>query len=98
MKVLVFGDWDKRKTTYAVLDQLDKEYAFTTVIDGMASGTDEFAFDWALIRGVKTERYAEDWDAGSMLPDLAVAFPGGTSDMTRRCEKAGILVKKVTIK
>lgn len=116
MRVLVFGgrDWNKRKTTYAALDQLDKEYAFTTVIDGMAAGADELAFDWALIRGVKTERYAADWDtygraAGPIrnqkmidtgLPDIAVAFPGGngTADMTKRCENAGILVKKVTIK
>jgi hypothetical protein len=44
------------------LDQLDKEYGFSVLIDGMAPGADELAFDWALSRGVKTERYAADWD------------------------------------
>lgn len=116
MRVLVFGgrDWNKRKTTYAVLDQLDKEYHFSTLIDGMAPGADELGFDWAISRGVKTERYKADWGrygraAGPIrnqqmldegLPDLAVAFPGGTgtADMTARCEAAGVQVKKVTLK
>lgn len=64
MRVLVYGgrNWNKRKTTYAVLDQLDKEYHFTVVIDGMAPGADELGFDWAISRGVKTERYKADWD------------------------------------
>jgi hypothetical protein len=132
MRVLVFGgrDWKNRKATYAILDELDSQYHFTTCIDGMARGADELAFDWALSRGVKTERYKADWDnvtrpgavvkhtrygkpydalAGHVrnqkmldegLPDLAVAFPGGTgtADMTARCERAGVLVKKVSKK
>jgi hypothetical protein len=115
MRVLVFGgrDWKKRKLTYAALDQLDKEYGFSVVIDGMAPGADELAFDWALSRGVKTERYAADWDkygraAGPIrnqqmieaLPDVAVAFPGGTgtADMARRCRAAGVLVREVSVK
>ena len=63
-RVLVFGgrDWNKRKVTYAALDQLDKQYSFSAVIDGMADGADELAFSWALSRGVKTERYKADWD------------------------------------
>ena len=103
MRVLVFGgrDWKKRKLTYAALDQLDKEYGFSVLIDGMAPGADELAFDWALSRGVKTERYAADWAMSNEgLPDLAVAFPGGTgtADMTARCEAVGVLVKKVSKK
>ena len=115
-KVLVFGgrDWNKRKVTYAALDQLDKQYSFSTVIDGMARGADELAFDWALSRGVKTERYKADWDkygkaAGPIrnqqmldegVPTVAVAFPGGrgTADMASRCEAAGIKVHYVNIK
>lgn len=115
-KVLVFGgrDWNKRKVTYAALDQLDKQYSFSAVIDGMARGADELAFDWALSRGVKTERYKADWDkygkaAGPIrnqqmldegLPDVAVAFPGGrgTADMAARCEAAGIKVHYVNLK
>lgn len=115
-KVLVFGgrDWNKRKVTYAALDQLDKQYSFSVVIDGMARGADELAFDWALSRGVKTERYKADWDkhgraAGpirnqQMLdvgePDVAVVFPGGrgTADMASRCEAAGIKVHYVNLK
>jgi len=103
MRVLVFGgrDWKNRKATYAILDELDSQYHFTACIDGMARGADELAFDWALSRGVKTERYAADWEVcKGALPDLAVAFPGGTgtADMTARCERAGVLVKKVSKK
>ena len=103
MRVLVFGgrDWKNRKATYAILDQLDDEFHFTACIDGMAPGADELAFDWALSRGVKTERYKTDWEIyAENLPDLAVAFPGGdyTEYMTIRCEAAGMLVKKVSKK
>ena len=103
MRVLVFGgrDWKNRKATYAILDQLDDEFHFTTCIDGMAPGADELAFDWALSRGVNTEKYAADWAMSNEgLPDLAVAFPGGTgtADMTARCEAVGVLVKKVSKK
>ncbi len=115
MRVLVFGgrDWKKRKLTYAALDQLDKEYGFSVVIDGMARGADELAFDWALSRVVKTERYAADWDkygrsAGPIrnqkmieaLPDIAVAFPGGrgTADMAARCRAAGVPLREVSVK
>lgn len=64
MKVLVTGgrDWNKRKVTYAALDQLNAIYKFDTLIDGMAKGADELAFDWAISRGIKTERYKADWD------------------------------------
>lgn len=103
MRVLVFGgrDWKNRKATYAILDQLDDEFHFTACIDGMAPGADELAFDWALSRGVKTERYAADWEiCVGGLPDFAVAFPGGTYTeyMTARCEAVRVLVKKVSKK
>jgi len=108
MRVLVFGgrDWKKRKLTYAALDQLDKEYGFSVLIDGMAPGADELAFDWALSRGVKTERYAADWDkyVGSAqqtieaLPDVAVTFPGGAADMASRCLAAGVPLREVSVK
>ena len=116
MRVLVTGgrDWNKRKVTYAALDQLNATYKFDTLIDGMAKGADEFAFEWALSRGIKTERYKADWDqhgraAGPIRnqqmidegkPDLLVAFPGGngTADMIRRARDAGVEIKHVTLK
>lgn len=116
LRVLVCGgrDFNNRKIAYAALDQLDKEYKFDTLIDGMAKGADELGFDWAISRGVVTERYRADWDkfgksAGPIrnqqmltegVPDLVVAFPGGvgTADMINRAEKAGIPVKRVTIR
>lgn len=116
MKVLVCGgrDFKNRKLAYAALDQLDKEYKFTVLIDGMASGADEFGFDWALSRGVKTERYAADWAsqgraAGPIrnkrmltegLPDLVIAFPGGagTANMIKQAEEAGVLVKRIIVR
>lgn len=80
----------------------------------MAKGADELGFDWAISRGVVTERYRADWDkfgksAGPIrnqqmltkgVPDLVIAFPGGvgTADMINRAEKAGIPVKRVTIR
>jgi hypothetical protein len=115
LKVLVCGgrEFSNRKIAYEALDMLDKEYHFDVLIDGMARGADELGFDWALSRGVKTERYAADWAshgraAGPIrnkemldkgLPDLVVAFPGGpgTANMIRQAENAGVLVKRITI-
>ena len=115
MKVLVCGgrDFRNRKLAFAALDQLDKEYKFTVVIDGMANGADEFGFDWALSRGVVTERYAADWttygrSAGPIrnkemlvkgVPDIVVAFPGGagTASMIKQAEAAGVLVKRILV-
>ena len=115
MKVLVCGgrDFRNRKLAFAALDQLDREYKFSVVIDGMARGADEFGFDWAISRGVVTERYAADWDkhgraAGFIrnkemlvkgVPDMVVAFPGGigTANMIKQAEAAGILVKRILV-
>ena len=116
MRVLVYGgrDFNKRAMLFAALDYLDKEFKFTTVIDGMARGADDLAFQWAIARGVPTERFPAQWDlygksAGFIRnkqmrdegkPDLGVAFPGGagTSMMTRLLLEAGITVKHVTPK
>jgi hypothetical protein len=115
LKVLVCGGRDFRNHIVAnkALDLLDKEHKFTVVIDGMAKGADELGFNWALSRGVKTERYRADWDAYGRsaghirnkqmlvegVPDLVVAFPGGagTANMIKQAEAAGIQVKRVLV-
>lgn len=115
MKVLVCGGRDFKNHVVAnkALDLLDKEYKFTVVIDGMARGADELGFNWAISRGVKTERYRADWDtygrsAGPIrnkqmlvegVPELVVAFPGGagTANMIKQAEAAGIPIKRVLV-
>lgn len=70
------------------------------LIEGGANGADRLAQDWAISRKCKYHTEPADWDkyhdaAGGirnekmarMLPDLCIAFPGGsgTEDMVKRC-------------
>lgn len=71
-----------------IFDEIDPN---TMIISGGARGADEFAIEWASMRGFRWHRFEADWDrfgkrAGvirnkEMLeegePDLVVAFPGG---------------------
>jgi hypothetical protein len=108
MKVLVCGGRNFRSPAqvFRALDRLHQEKPITELMQGGATGADQFAMKWAA-----TKRYVchADWEthgraAGpirneKMLtwkPDLVVAFPGGdgTADMVRRAEAAGVPVQR----
>lgn len=83
----------------------------TVIITGGARGVDTVADEWATVHWTQFEEYKADWDkhgkaAGPTRnkrmidegkPDVVLAFPGGggTADMVRRAEAAGIRVIKV---
>lgn len=93
MRVLVCGGrtFSCRACVFETLDALHQEKPITLVIEGGATGADQFARDWANTRGVQLMEMQADWDkygknAGPIRnklmidfgePDLVVAFPGG---------------------
>lgn len=108
-KVLVCGS--RGYTDQIALDQvltaLHREYHFTCLIHGNATGADQLADKWAHANGVERVACPADWKrkgraAGpirnqqmlEMRPNLVIAFPGGTGtkDMVRRATKVGITV------
>ena len=110
MRVLVCGGRNFRSPAQvaAELDRLHAEHKFTHLIQGGATGADQFAKEWAM-RHPEIERYVckADWEkhgkaAGPIRnarmlewkPDLVVAFAGGrgTADMVSRARAAGIPV------
>ena len=77
------------------------------VIQGGAKGADSLAFRWARENGIHSATVATIWDlfglsAGNkrnsamliLQPGYCVAFPGGggTQDMVKQCEAAGVVV------
>ena len=100
-----------RAMVFAALDCLHGNTPIGLVIEGGAAGADAFAYAWAKARGVQVATYIADWEklgkaAGPVRnkrmidhgkPDLCVEFPGGrgTADMVRRCEAAGVEVRKI---
>ena len=108
MRVLVCGgrNYFNRRYLYVTLDGLETKP--TVIIHGDYSGADDFAKQWAKLRGVTEAPFPPDWKkhgraAGPIrnqqmidegAPDLVVAFPGqvGTADMVRRAHSAGIKV------
>jgi YspA, cpYpsA-related SLOG family len=96
MRVLAFGGryYADRATVYQALDALHRKHGIACLIDGDCpyGGADQLSHEWAVDRGVPTERYAIDhmidgpWPNagpkrnGRMLaasrPDAAVGFPG----------------------
>ena len=114
MKIVVTGsrDWpDSRKIRY----KLD-EFAISRTIErvgvGDATGVDDAAATWAIMRKIDCRVYAADWRrlgkiAGParnerMLlterPDVLLAFPGGsgTDDCKKRAERLGIQIVEMT--
>lgn len=108
MRVLVCGGRDYRdaRHLYRVLDRLSPKPSI--IIHGDYSGADELAKKWARLRGVGDAPFPANWAkhgraAGPLrnqqmidegVPDLVVAFPGGTgtADMVRRAKVCGIKV------
>lgn len=93
MRVLVCGGRNFRSPAQvaATLDRLHEQHKFTHLIQGGATGADQFAKEWAM-RHPEIERYVcrADWSThgkaagpirnARMLewkPDLVVAFAGG---------------------
>jgi hypothetical protein len=110
LRVLVCGGRQFKDAAFlsAKLDELHRQYRFTTLIEGDAEGADRMAGAWADANGIELLVYPADWEnlkrkAGpirnkQMLdegkPDLVVAFPGtsGTFNMCRQAEAAGVPV------
>ena len=86
----------------------------SAIINGGALGADSLCRVWARMYGVKCVTVRADWEthgraAGPIrnqrmltefMPDLVVAFPGGTgtADMISRAKAAGVPVKQVPSK
>jgi hypothetical protein len=93
MRVLVCGGryYDDWAYIVDVLDRVNARQQITRLIEGGATGADEFARRWARARGIEVVTFTADWDryqgrAGlirnaQMLregrPELVVAFKGG---------------------
>lgn len=108
--VLVTGgrDYQRHRTVFGVLDNHHKIMPIRLLVQGGATGADEFARDWAKSREVRWATELPDWKrygrgAGTVRnqvmldkhhPHLVVAFPGnrGTLDMMRRAYKCGYKV------
>lgn len=112
MKVLVCGgrNFRSQAQVFKALDDLHAKHGFTALMQGGATGVDQFAREWAATKP-EIARYVckAQWDkygpaAGpirnsKMLkwrPDLVVAFAGGTgtADMVRKAEEAGVPVQR----
>lgn len=106
--VLVCGgrEFTDYRTLETVLDGINPEI----VIQGGATGADNYARVWANLRGVHCASVEARWEkhgkaAGplrneAMLllkPDLVVAFPGGkgTVNMIRQAKQAGVPVHQI---
>ncbi len=99
----------QRMALTATLNGLPRKV--TTLIQGGAKGADALAAQWAYERGIPVSTFAANWDkdgkaAGPIrnqrmleqgVPDLVVAFAGGTgtADMIKRARAAGVEVLEV---
>lgn len=105
--ILVCGgrDYGDRIKLFRVLDEISKDRS-VKIISGAARGADRLSVEWAKSRGVPFLEFPADWSrygrsAGVIrnqqmldeaLPDLVLAFPGGTGtmDMVKRARRAGV--------
>lgn len=112
-RVLVCGgrNYNDADRIFDVLNDYDRDFNFTVLIHGGASGADSHAARWAEIGNLKIHTFQANWkkygkSAGPkrnqrMLdegkPDLVIAFPGGvgTRDMVTRAKDAGVHVIEV---
>ena len=110
MRVIVCGgrDFGSPAQVWRALDALHLKMPITELMQGGATGADQFAREWAATKpGIKRYVCKAEWDAhgraaGPMRnqrmiewkPEVVMAFPGGrgTADMVRRADSAGITV------
>lgn len=114
MKILVCGgrDYDKKYKVFKVLDLVAPETNFDlAIIEGGATGADQWAKEWADKEKVKVFEHQADWNkfgraAGPMRNremlekheiDFVLAFKGGagTKNMVDQALKRGIIVLQV---
>ena len=114
MRVIVCGgrDYHNDVRVREILDAGIDGQQITALAEGGASGADEHAEEWAIVRKVPVRTYPAQWAkyggaAGPMRnaemladfkPDAVIAFPGGkgTADMMRKAKAAGVRVIEVT--
>jgi hypothetical protein len=109
VRVIVCGGRDFRSPAqvWRALDKFHAERTITELMQGGATGVDQFARDWAAHNGIKRYVCRADWErygraAGPkrnarMLewkPDMVIAFPGGrgTANMVKQASEAGVPV------
>lgn len=113
MKVVVTGSRHEtdRKYVWGELARIHEQTPITRLAHGNAPGVDRLAADWARSVGLHPEAYSANWDglgkiAGHCrnafmlrreLPDLVVAFPGGsgTADCIGQAKALGLRVHVV---
>lgn len=108
-KVIVCGGRNFRSPAqvWRALDRFHEATPISELMQGGATGVDEFASQWAAHNGIKRYVCRADWDrygraAGpkrnarmlEWMPDLVIAFPGGpgTANMVKQARDAGVRV------
>lgn len=112
-RVLVCGGrkYPNGSLVFTELNEAEAYYGDIIVIQGGATGADEFAKQWALSKGLCCLEVPAAWDTynssagkirnGWMLkfaaPHIVMAFPGGagTEDMCKQAGAAGIPVYRM---
>lgn len=113
MRVLVCGgrDYNDYQRLSAALNAVHEKHTITLVIEGGAKGADSLAGKWAEENGVARCVFPANWNkfgkgAGHVrnknmltlgLPDVVIAFPGGTGtdNMVKVSREAGLKVWEV---
>lgn len=100
MRILITGgrDFADQMLLYMALDRLHHKHIITLVIHGDARGADRLSGKWAVDRGIEVMACPPNWNrcrrgAGpvrnremlALLPQLIVAFPGGTGTADMVC-------------
>lgn len=109
MRVIVCGGRNFRSPAQVFhgLDRIHSDTPITELMQGGATGADQFAKEWAVTKQIKRFVCKADWDkhgkaAGPIRnarmlewkPDLVIAFPGGrgTANMVKQATDAGVKV------
>jgi len=91
LKVIICGgrNYQLNDDDYDVINKLHKEYSFSCIVSGHATGADRCGEVWALDNGVEIRTFPANWKkygkaAGPMrnkqmaeFAEALIAFPGG---------------------